>query len=480
MFNPALLATEIFTLLRSFDYTVNIFDFDGNRVYEPDKARRFFATPRNITVSISEDGENSSLKLFLSQSTAIGEVEGLIETMRVTASKFSVLFNVRKYERELRPKDLAPNSNIEHEHGMSVIHAGAQHGEENKKSAHHLDNIKSELHSLKGEFGEIIAHLKKKNQKKKVKENMTDNAIPLEEKKGVPMIKLPALGCSVELDAWNAFKSGTLDLYSPPEEVNLPDPLMQIVGKLEAIANKVTSDGMSNMFRRVADALEHGSKDKLLLIVAQRAIAAAYGNSEEVTETRGPEMIELPALGLNVEKDAWEKFKAGQLELTRPVDFGEGKSGSYKLSQIAQACAADGMANMLAQISDDLETGNKTPLKIHIAKVAIAAAKNNGQANIAESIIVTESIRAYSDWFDSMTVDRLFEDMDDDIHYHRRNDDIDSAMDIAYKYVDENFNIDDFVDSYDAGEEKHTTISEVKTELKASILSELESAIDGD
>ncbi|RYF12045.1 MAG: hypothetical protein EOO77_18170, partial [Oxalobacteraceae bacterium] len=191
MFNPAILATEVFKILRSYDYTVDIFDFDGNQVYEPTEARRFFAQPNNITVSIHEDGENSKVMMFLSKGTSARTITGLIATMRVTVSKFNVRFNVRQQDRVLKPKDLAPNA-------IEENHTGD--------------------------------------------ETMTT----LNEKKEIPMIELPALGCSVEAADWEAFKNGQyLHLVSPPvENERIPDEMMR---RLMALVSKVRADGMSNM-----------------------------------------------------------------------------------------------------------------------------------------------------------------------------------------------------------------------------------------
>ncbi len=634
MFDPTSLAKEIFNVLRSFNYTVNIFDFDGARVYEPADARRFFASPRNITVSIFDDGENSSIKMFLSQSTTVAEVEGLIETMRNTASKFGVLFNVRKYQRELVPKDLSPNSHLETEAGVSVVNAG--NDKEVKNEIVHLDDIKSELKQLRDEFPEVLAHLRanKKNKKEKVKENMNEDAT-LEEKKGPPMMELPALGCSVEIAEWNEFKDGSLKLYSAPEgfsDEQIPDEKSGMVLKLKAIADKTVADGMANMFSRVADAIEHGAKDKILFVIAKRAIHLAYSkleedcwdgykmvgmkkkgkknvpncvpedkvNEEALNEKRGPDMVHLPALGFDVEEDAWEDLKQGKLDLSRPVSFNhelgaDANPQAFYLRQISDVCAADGLSIMFARIADDIDAGDKSKLKLHVANVAIAAAKSGGQANLNEAVehngvgaeeldaagldktsksgpmkteyrytrdgglvatvvaetglvnkaidmvkghkaypftatlansprgkstkectslyaaetwiidmtsaknealIMSESIRNFGEWFDSMSTVAIFEALGDSmepnesrIRSYISNDDMESAMDIAYKSVEENFDPQDFLDSDKdidfnnpglSDEEKNLDCADVQSSLEYYLQQELDQMLDNE
>lgn len=515
MFNADNLATEVFGVLRSFDYTVNIFDFDGNRVFEPNEARRFFATPKNITVSIHEEGENSVIKMFLSQSTNISEVSGLISTMRTVSAKFGVLFNVRKYERELKPKDLSPNSGIEYETGVSVVEKGDDPQTE-KVDAVKLDAVTDDIKVLTQELGNLAKHLRGEREDK-VKKMDKKN---LQEKKGAEMIFLPALGASVEVDAWAQFKDNHLVLYSAPEEFSddqFRDEITGKVLKLKAVAGKVAADGMANMLSKVADAIEHGSTSKLHMAIADRAIALAYdapssveeptstereeeekNDDEELKEKRSAEMIHLPALDLDVEKEAWEELKDGRLEIRSPINF-EVKLGSsvhpdaFFLRQIADVTKFDGLANMFARIADDIDNGDRTPLKRHIAKVAIAAAKNDGQANLNEGLIVTESIREFGRWFDSLSTTAIFE-----TDYSRLINDPDPlngsfemAMEMAWEAVHDNFDIGNFLDTamveeFNFGdeeltdEEKELTRDDVKSALQRYIEKELKNELEGE
>ena len=110
MINFAASSNEVFQILQSFDYTVMLYGEDGNRVEEPTEARRMFARPENLMVSMVDDGDNSCVRLYIGSNTKIPAILGLISSLRTAASKYSLLFNVQQYGRQIKPKDFAGNS----------------------------------------------------------------------------------------------------------------------------------------------------------------------------------------------------------------------------------------------------------------------------------------------------------------------------------------------------------------------------------
>lgn len=105
-------AKETFQVLRSYEYEVVLYDDDGNQVFEPNEARRLFAAPENLLVSIVDDGEDSSVRCYLSKSTDIESVMGLIDALRSMATKYNMTFHVRKYDRVLSPKDFSTRASV--------------------------------------------------------------------------------------------------------------------------------------------------------------------------------------------------------------------------------------------------------------------------------------------------------------------------------------------------------------------------------
>jgi hypothetical protein len=105
-------ATEVFQILRSYDYAVMMYDDDGDQVYEPESARRLFAKPANLLVSLIDDGDDSCIRLYLGKSTDINDVMGLDQTLRQTATKYNMLYNVKRMGKELSPSDFATAESV--------------------------------------------------------------------------------------------------------------------------------------------------------------------------------------------------------------------------------------------------------------------------------------------------------------------------------------------------------------------------------
>lgn len=120
-------ATEVFQILRSYDYAVLMYDDEGNQVYEPDAARRMFAKPANLLVSLIEDGDDSYIRLYLGKSTDLNDVMGLDQTLRRTATKYNMLYNVKRMGKELSPADFSTTESVtenKEENSMNLLLEG--------------------------------------------------------------------------------------------------------------------------------------------------------------------------------------------------------------------------------------------------------------------------------------------------------------------------------------------------------------------
>lgn len=104
------LADEIFDTLKGYGKILSLFDKDGNRVFAPTNARRVFCQPDKMMISLDENGDDSQVKMYLSQSTDIKDMQSLISTLRNISTRYNVLFNVRKFGKELAPRDFAYQS----------------------------------------------------------------------------------------------------------------------------------------------------------------------------------------------------------------------------------------------------------------------------------------------------------------------------------------------------------------------------------
>lgn len=119
--NLEYLAKEAFQILRSMDYEVFLFDDDGTRVYDPPEARKLYAVPENIFVSIIDQGEDTTLRCYVGKSTRIESILGLVDSLRTAASKYNVLFNIRKYNRDLTPKEISTKIAVTEEINMNIL-----------------------------------------------------------------------------------------------------------------------------------------------------------------------------------------------------------------------------------------------------------------------------------------------------------------------------------------------------------------------
>jgi len=112
--------TEIFQILRAYGRDLVLYDEQGNRVYEPADARRFYMLGENILLSIHEDGDNSSLKLYLSNSVNLDQANGFIEMLRNIAIKSNLLFHVKKFDKEIKPQDFATRASVNEQENVNM------------------------------------------------------------------------------------------------------------------------------------------------------------------------------------------------------------------------------------------------------------------------------------------------------------------------------------------------------------------------
>ncbi len=112
MTNFAKAAKEIFEILLSYNYEVKLYDEDGMDTAEPEEARRFVAPKHNLMVAISDNDDNSNVRLFYGKSTHASDVEGLIQALRTGATKYALTFGASQSEKEITPKDLSNLASI--------------------------------------------------------------------------------------------------------------------------------------------------------------------------------------------------------------------------------------------------------------------------------------------------------------------------------------------------------------------------------
>lgn len=101
------MSEELFQILKGNGKTLTLFDSQGRKVYEPIMARKLFAEPDKMMISVTENGDDSSISLYLSQTADLKIVAHLINTLRSMSTRYNVILDVKKYGKELSPKDFA-------------------------------------------------------------------------------------------------------------------------------------------------------------------------------------------------------------------------------------------------------------------------------------------------------------------------------------------------------------------------------------
>jgi len=101
------MAKEVFQILKGSGRTLSLYDEHSNKVFEPDAARSIFSNDDKLMISIDPDGSDSSLNMYISKSADVDAMRQMIDNLRTTATRYNFLFNVRKYGKDLQPKDFA-------------------------------------------------------------------------------------------------------------------------------------------------------------------------------------------------------------------------------------------------------------------------------------------------------------------------------------------------------------------------------------
>lgn len=102
------LAERVFEILKSRGYTLKMYQDNGEIAFDPStEARKFFVEDEGMMVAINQEGENSELKVYISDESSLNDIKPVLNSLRQTASLFGILYNLRKYDKKLQPKEFA-------------------------------------------------------------------------------------------------------------------------------------------------------------------------------------------------------------------------------------------------------------------------------------------------------------------------------------------------------------------------------------
>lgn len=102
------ISNEIFNIIKGHGRSLMLYGQNGNVVYDPADAVRMFITPDRMMLSIMIDDDNDiEIKLYVGKRTEIKNIEVIINTIRSLCSRFNAVFNIRRFGKEITPKDFA-------------------------------------------------------------------------------------------------------------------------------------------------------------------------------------------------------------------------------------------------------------------------------------------------------------------------------------------------------------------------------------
>lgn len=485
-------ATEIFQILRSYDYEVALYDDDGNQVYEPDEARRFFAAPANLFVSLVDDGEDSSIRLHVSDSVVIETILGLIMTLRTCATKYNVMFNMRKYGHELSPKDFSTRAAVAEsvEETMDIFEG--MYGT-SRSSYLKLENARMIVRH-KNRVDETRTGARSRNIDRIFIENATGermlfpvNAMPparamvqhvnmggsFADTVGQQILRMASdysdlarcaqhVLCNAgalhesALGLREACRNKMREMRRTFERVSRPTTYTGECERLttETTLNETESEGIAEQVNHLRSALTvegvELTEDMLKSIVRQ-----VPEDARAKIEKPAPRMVKV--FGREIEQGVWDAFKKGQIDLVSKPDIGSptytDKIGemSHKLGAVVPQVRNLELANLLGSVVDRLEHEANPAMLKKLRKLAVHAINGAGLSMNDGLSPNHEVVREVGDWFDRYSPDRILcdEPVGEDSPFvmdptdGAQDDRIDHALDRAI----EEFDIDDFLAS---------------------------------
>ncbi len=124
MANFSAVSSEVYTILRSYDYVLDLYDEKSNKVYEPDQARKFFASKtshnktQNLLVAVDDLNSSSTIQLNTGPSSDSVALSGLWETLKTCATKYNMIYSLETHDKEIHPKNFAT---------AATMHEGKSH-----------------------------------------------------------------------------------------------------------------------------------------------------------------------------------------------------------------------------------------------------------------------------------------------------------------------------------------------------------------
>lgn len=437
-------STETFQILRSYDYTVLMYDEEGMEVYEPEQARRMYAKPENLVVSIVDDNENSRINLILGSNSKVRRLQGLIDAIKACGSKYNMLCSVKKRQHKLEPKMFATKASVSEGRNSYMTDLTEGLYGTSRSSYLNLENARMIVrHS--GKIDENIVGARSRMIESILIENDVGERFLMPTNQLAPARAMTQhvnqggsfadeLGAQFQRMATSYADLGACSHFVGTNAALLPEGAVGVRGKCME-----SRKGLRKTFGRIARESTYADecnivkesigKDSLVeaaVLENLRGLLTLEGKCLDesviqtvamyIGETADDRMIEedsadaeVEVMGQMIKKHVLTAFmKQGKLDLRRPPrldhvpDFANKTSEIiFKLSEIAEVTADDQMSNLLGAVAERLPIERDVEKRRALLNLAAQALKS-AKVGIKESNLGPQGSKAileFQEWY---------------------------------------------------------------------------------
>jgi len=104
------IADEIFNILKGSNYKVRLFTSEGIKTLNPEEATRFYAYDQDLMITLRQDEAKNEIVVQAGAGYDIPGNKKLLDSVKSVAHKNLGEYTVRKFDKEIAPKDFAHQS----------------------------------------------------------------------------------------------------------------------------------------------------------------------------------------------------------------------------------------------------------------------------------------------------------------------------------------------------------------------------------
>lgn len=416
-------AKELFQILRSYDYDLVIYDEDGRQVYNPAEARRFFSKTKTILVSLVDRDEDTTIRLYVSDTVTIGSITGLISSLRTMATKYGLIFNVARYDKgAIQPRDFANIAVTESVLGEGMYGTSRSSYvklENARVIVRHTSPVNEALPGARGRQIERIYIENAAGERLLFPTKMLPAARALAHHVSNGGAWTDKVGEAIRQMATDYANLRTVVQYARKHHLALDGFLARIFdamahlrqtfatlckrSRYEAVRDEIANTRMIVEKARIDQARERlGDLDEDVLISVARRV-------KDDIET-------VSVLGHPVDRSAWERLKNGEITLKAdgaPLAMTDDLAGDLKaLADGVEDPSLAGLLNHVVGCLSQREHAKAERLARHALTVAGATPMPSGVSWAPSEIVMTPEVRDLAEWL-SAPLERLAEDEDE-------------------------------------------------------------------